>query len=262
MLELKRTGAERLDPLTKFKLFEPEDAVIPSGSGPKTHHRPTSRPHKRRIDNDIDNDNSEDFVSNPIEQLPSLLANDLLATAVSEVRLQMDGWPAPHIFGLFVVLVEPPTDLDLNTIEGLQDYLTELLVKVGCLADNGIRETTTHCWHALLGKRSHVTLHISDFYIFTALISGRDEPGKQADWVPILKLLKKSKKRLINWDPSVPFPSKGMFPRLRQAYRSMVKMFFNPDLASRLRLVPIEGKSQDLFNSCYSIDKNPSRSMY
>jgi hypothetical protein len=34
----------------------------------------------------------------------------------------------------------------------------------------------------------------------------------------------------------------------------MVNMFFNPDPARRLRLVPIEGMSQDLFNSCYGTD--------
>jgi len=60
---------------------------------------------------------------------------------------------------------------------------------------------------------------------------------------------KESKRQLINWCPSAPFPTKGGFPRPRHTYRSMVKMFFNPDPAYRLRLVPIEGKSQDLFNS-------------
>jgi len=261
MLKLKCTGTEQLNPLTKFKLFEHENTLPSSGLVPNTGNRATEHPHKRPNENENE-DNSGDCTSNPIDSLPSLLANEALNQAVTEVHLQMDGWPAPHIFGLFVVLVEPPTDLGLNDIEGLQDYLNELLVKVGCLADNGICGTTTHCWHTLLGKRSHITLHRSNFYIFTALISSCDKPGKQVDWVPILKLLKKSKKRLINWDPSVPFPSKGVFPRLCQTYRSMVKMFFNPDLASRLHLVPIEGKSQDLFNSCYSIDKNPSRSMY
>lgn len=66
---------------------------------------------------------------------------------------------------------------------------------------------------------------------------------KRADWVPILALLKKREKQLVNWCPSVDFPTSGVFPRSRQAYRDLVSMFFNPDPARRLRLVPIESKS-------------------
>ena len=47
-------------------------------------------------------------------------------TSGSEVQIRIDVWAALHIFQLFVVLVEPPTDLGLNAIEGLQDYLTQL----------------------------------------------------------------------------------------------------------------------------------------
>lgn len=67
---------------------------------------------------------------------------------------------------------------------------------------------------------------------------------KRADWVPILQMLKKGQKRLINWCPSVEFPVSGLFPKSRQKFRSLVNMLFNPDPARRLRLVPIEGKSQ------------------
>lgn len=66
---------------------------------------------------------------------------------------------------------------------------------------------------------------------------------KRADWAPMLGMLEKSKKRLINWCPSVEFPIDGPFPKSRQTHRSMANMFFNPDSARRLRLVPIEGKS-------------------
>ena len=110
-----------------------------------------------------------------------------LARAVSEVQIRIDVWATPHIFQLFVVLIEPPTDLGLNAIEGLQDYLTQLLVKVGCLIENGIHGITTHCWYALLGKRSHLTFHRSDFYISAALCSNRDKPRKWGYWIPIPK---------------------------------------------------------------------------
>ena len=79
---------------------------------------------------------------------------------------------------------------------------------------------------------------------------------KRADWVVVLKMLKKSNKRLINWCPSTGFPIDGGFPRSRQTYRSLANMFFNPDPARRLRLVPIEGKVLDLFNSCCGTNMN------
>src|SRR5258706_16043710 len=71
-------------------------------------------------------------------------------------------------------------------------------------------------------------------------------------------MLKKSKKRLINWSPGVGFPIDGGFPSSRPAYRSMVNMFFEPDPALRLRLVPIEGKARDLHNSCCVANMNHS----
>jgi hypothetical protein len=75
-----------------------------------------------------------------------------------------------------------------------------------------------------------------------------------------LKMLQKSKWRLINWCPSISCSINGEFPKLRHTYRNLLSMFFNPDPACRLRLVPIEGiKSQDLFNSCFSTDMDPSR---
>jgi len=67
---------------------------------------------------------------------------------------------------------------------------------------------------------------------------------RRADWVPIVDMLKKSKKRLINWFPGFPLPTDGLFPRARQGYRNIVNMFFNPDPEKRLRLIPIESKSQ------------------
>lgn len=71
----------------------------------------------------------------------------------------MDEWAQFHIFKLFAVLVDPPPGLDLNAIEGLHDHLTQLLVKIGSVVENGIRTIVSRCWRVLIGKCS--TLNIS-----------------------------------------------------------------------------------------------------
>lgn len=71
--------------------------------------------------------------------------------------------------------------------------------------------------------------------------------GKRADWGSILRILKESKLRLINWCPSVDFPTHTL-QKSRAFFRGIINMLFNPDPAHRLRLVPIAGKSQGLFN--------------
>ena len=108
----------------------------------------------------------------------------------------------------------------------------------------------------------HLASHWSDFHIFTALCSKKSAPPKRSDWVIILNILKKSEKRLINWCPSISFPINGGFPKSCQTYHSMVNMFFNPDLGRRLRLIPIEGRSQHLFDSCYGTDITHSRAYF
>ena len=143
MLELAgRSRTDRLDPLTKFKLFECDNATGPSDSIPEGTAPSRSRKTPRVN------------TSKTVAQLPPLPANEALAEAVSLVQVPMDGWAPLHLFKLFVVLVEPPPGLDLNAIEGLHDYLTQLNVKMGSLIDNGIRHIARHCWCALLGKSS------------------------------------------------------------------------------------------------------------
>ena len=150
---LERSETKWLDPLTRFKLFEGRNVAGPSDpipQGPKT-----SRSRKTPRDNDGANENYSDCsTSSTACRLPPLLANDALVQAVSQVQLSMDGGASPHIFKLFVVLVEPPPGLDLSALDGLHDYLTQLLVKIGSLVNNGIRMMASHCWWALLGKRS------------------------------------------------------------------------------------------------------------
>jgi hypothetical protein len=146
------TGTERLNPPTKFKMFECDDFIGPSDSIRKADHRATSRSCKKPYVNNNTNENDSDS-TNTEKQLSLLPANDVLAEAVSQVPLPMDGWEPSHIFKLFVVLVKPPPDLDLEGIEVLPRYLTQLLVEIGSLVKNGTRDLICHCWWALLSKR-------------------------------------------------------------------------------------------------------------
>jgi len=159
MLNLpEHTGTERLDPLTKFKLFECGSAIGPSESippAPKAYNRGASRSRKKPHVGDYDNESdSNGSIANTADQLPPLLVDNALARAVSQVKMPMDGWASLHIFKLFVVLVEPPPGLNLIAIKGLHDYLTQLLVKIGDLVENGRREIASRCWCTLLGRYS------------------------------------------------------------------------------------------------------------
>ena len=88
------------------------------------------------------------------ESLPPLLSGDVLAQAVSQVDLSMDGWEKEahiDIFKLFVVLVEPPVDLDLGTIPGLPDYLDALYHQGLKIEHNHLHGIASHCFRALHG---------------------------------------------------------------------------------------------------------------
>ena len=157
MLKLTEdSGTEKPDRHTKFKLFEHSNTTGPSGLIPQNEGpRASCCSHKRYpVDDDMNEGHSDASTPNTVAWLPPLLANEALAQAVSHVRIQMGGWAPLHIFKLFVVLVEPPLGLDLNAIEGLHGYLTQLQVQIGRLVANGIREIASHCWCALLGKCS------------------------------------------------------------------------------------------------------------
>lgn len=161
---------------TKFKLFEFEDVTGLSDSnpeGPKRNNRAISRSHgTRQINDDALEDRNDSSTPNTIDQLPPLLVNEALAHAVSQVQVPMDGWPAPHIFRLFVVLVEPPPGIDPSAIEGLHSYLTRLLVDLGKLIENGIRVIVSHCWWALMGKRSIPSIHGFNFHVLQRYAEG------------------------------------------------------------------------------------------
>ena len=153
MLDLTVTGTEQFDALTKFKLFEWEDATRPPESIPPAPKQATS--HKRLRNNDKGNNTNRGCsTTHTAGQVPQLFASAALANAVSQVKLRMDRWESLHILRLFVVLVDPPQDLVISDTEGFHDYLTQLVVELGSLIDNGVRGITSHCWCALLGKCS------------------------------------------------------------------------------------------------------------
>ena len=90
-------------------------------------------------------------------------------------------------------------------------------------------------------------------YALTGLCHHAGRHIRRTQWKFILPQLEQARKRLINWCPSVDFPlksgkpskpskpSKAGYPQERTTRRSMLSMCFNPDMALRLRLVPIEG---------------------
>ena len=169
MLKLpERTGTEELDRLTKFKLFECGNVIEPSSLIPKAHNQATSCIHKTLHANDPANKNDTDCsTDNTVNQLSPLLANSALSRAVSQVQLPIDGWKMLHIFKLFIVLVDPPLDLDISAIEGLYGCLTKLQVEMRALVQNGIHETVCHCWGVLLSTCSIHDLCTFCFHIFT-----------------------------------------------------------------------------------------------
>ena len=71
--------------------------------------------------------------------------------------------------------------------------------------------------------------------------------GKRVDWGSILRILKESKLQLINWCPSVDFPTHKL-QKTCTFFWGMINMLFNPDPAHRLHLILISGKSQGLFH--------------
>jgi hypothetical protein len=261
MLKLPEfTRVDPLKPRTAFKLFDYKNDVGPSV--PKARNRGTSCSRKTPCADNSANENEGDSgPNNTVEALSPLPINDALSDAISQVELPMDGLIPPHIFKLFTVLVNPPKDLDLNAIDGLHGYLTKLLLEVGSLLENGVREVTSHCWWVLLSKCSHIPSRKRNFYILTVLCN-ENERRKRANWVAILNMLKTAKMRLLNWSTVVNFPTSGSFPRKRGTLRKMAKMFLHPDPTCRLRLVPIAGMSHNQLSSCDGTDINYSRSSH
>src|SRR5882757_188441 len=73
------------------------------------------------------------------------------------------------------------------------------------------------------------------------LCSTGNKPIKRVTWVQILRYLEFGSKKMVNWCPGIPFPTSEKAPKSRQVFRRMVNMFFNPQSALRLCLVPLEG---------------------
>jgi hypothetical protein len=157
MLNLSEcTSTEWLNHPTKFKLFECDDFIRSSDLIRKAHHQATSCSSKKLpVNNNADENDGDSSTADTAKRLSLLLAYHALEQAVSQVELQMDGWELSYIFKLFIVLVHPLPDTDLDAIKGLPCYLTQSLVEIRSLANNGTREIVCHCWCALQSK--HLT---------------------------------------------------------------------------------------------------------
>jgi hypothetical protein len=180
---------------------------------------------------------------------PPLLEDAALVTAVSENRMAVviQEWKMEEdisvVFRLFSVLVEPPTNLDLGAIEGLSRYLMILCEWLKKLPENGVRGVANRCWWIIAGVSVRsVPMQIVS-YVLTGLCHRTGKRIRRTQWKGLLTRLEKYQKRLINWCPSINFPVQdGLgYPQDRPTRRSMLNMFFNPNPALRLQLVPIEG---------------------
>ena len=149
------SGVKWQDSETSFKLFEPTNVSDSNPQAPKKHNKAKVRLRKTARVSDSADENGSDRC-NPVTKdcFPPLLANEALEQAVSDVTLIMDGRTSTHIFKLLAVLLKPPPDLNLSAIEGLDEYLTLLVVRLGKLTGNGMRMFFTRCCWVLLGKRS------------------------------------------------------------------------------------------------------------
>jgi hypothetical protein len=163
------------------------------------------------VNNNADENDSDSSTANTAKQVSLLLANDLLEQPVSQVQLPADRWELSYIFKLFVVLVHPPPDTDLDAIEDLPCYLTQLLVEIRSLANNGTDKIICHCWCALQCKHFTPNLLQLLFLHFTVLCNDSNKLHKHADWVPMLRMLKRAKRGLSTGACPFPFQPRVYF---------------------------------------------------
>jgi len=201
-------------------------------------------------DNDNANsDNSDNnHEANRDSDVGALLAppaNEVLLGAMSWtwVTSELDEWGVHpnyhHIFRLFEVLLNPPPDIDLEAIDGLSRYLSNLCTQLVKSPDNGVHTLVSHCWWVVHGIHciSMPTHTCSD--IPTGLCY---HSSKKAKWQSLLSHLEVSRRWLINWCPTVKFPSEEKrIPKSHPVLKSILHMFFNPEPSLRLCMDRIEG---------------------
>ena len=124
------------------------------------------------------------------------------------VTSELDKWGVHpnyhHIFRLFEVLLNPPPDVDLKAIDGLSGYLSNLCTQLVKSPDNGVCTLISHCWWVVHGIHciSMPTNTCSD--IPTGLCN---HSSKKDKWKSLLSHLEVSQRWLINWCPTIKFPS-------------------------------------------------------
>ena len=248
------TGPQQLGTFTNHKLFASK--VLHRGAMPcssmasgiihKTGGVHRKREGKEREDGSEDEDNGNG--SNIFSTLPPLLTNAALVKAVSETKMAtaIEEWGMPdeisEVYKLLSILMEPPPDLDLDALEGLPNYLSKLLDSLLKLPENGVRRITSRCWWLISGGFIWY-IHIQpNSYAFIGLCHRDHKCVKHTNWKYLLDRLEISRRRIINWCPTIKFPIKRQYPRERGIHRIMLEMFFNPNPLLRLRIVPIKGE--------------------
>jgi hypothetical protein len=175
MLELPELARiERPSTHTTFTLFDHGHVTGSDSIRPKPRNPATSRTRKAVRANESANENgSDNNTSNTVNGLSPLPADSLLARVISQVDLPIGGWEPLHIFKLFVVLLDPPSNQDLDAIPGLYGYLTKLVKEMGSLIENGIRSIVCRCWWALQCKSYTHSLPSVRFLHFYSAMQGQ-----------------------------------------------------------------------------------------
>ena len=259
MLELEgRIGPARPGPFTNHNFFgwkgQKRSARSTTSRAPvgSMRRKPgaslRTRPHMDDDGNEDNDNNDNDHEVNGDSDVGAVIeppANEVLLGAMSRTRVtsELDEWGVipgyHHIFRLLEVLLNPPPDVDLEAIDGLSGYLSNLCTQLVRSPDNGVRNIVSHCWWVVHGIHciSTPTRTCSD--IPPGLC---DHSSKKAKWNRILSHLERSQRRLINWCPTVKFPSEETTtPKSCLVLKSILHMFFNPEPSRRLRMDPIEG---------------------
>ena len=153
-------GRAKPGTFTDHKLFASKaHQKIPITSGPRKAARKNIKKEGEGEGQDH-SDDEDGGTSGQILGTPPPLPADIdaaLVQAVSDTRMavMIEEWGMEDgiskVFRLYSVLVEPPTSLDLDKIEGLSDYLTTLYNWLLKIPDNGIRLLANRCFWIITG---------------------------------------------------------------------------------------------------------------
>jgi hypothetical protein len=163
MLDLEgRTGPARPGPFASHNFFgwkgQKRVAHRTTSQAPVGSMRREPGAYRRTDNNNNDNGNDDNGNDDGNDgALPAAPANEALLGAMSRtwVTSELDAWGVKpkyhHILKLFEVLLNPPSDVDLEAIDGLSEYLRNLCTQLVKSTDNGVRTVVSHCWWVIHG---------------------------------------------------------------------------------------------------------------